>query len=282
MRRMLIVLVSAALLAGALSPTGADARPRRVRPPSRAKLIKLLKKADSKVYYLSRDGVTDISVKFPKYTKFGCWIQRLMYWKKGDKLYYEIKDLPEKYQPAQRAFVGRLIDEFDGTMYPLVAMPLAEYAEQFDLSAPDPKNLKKIVFTPKKDHPVRFLRKIVEMDAKGLCWRITTVWPPAPPTKEELEIDPNFRGKERETYTSIGYAKQARKYFFRRIDIEGKERKVIIDIEKWVKRGKHWVPKVLTLVDPFAGNEDLVADNIKLDQGLEDEMFEGFPHRLTR
>ncbi len=280
MRRFLLVTIAMAGLAGILAPPPAEARGRR--PPSRKKLLKILKDAEAGIYYLSRDGVTDISVEFPKFVKFGCWIKRLMYWKTGDRLYYEIKDLPPEYQPSQRAFVGKLIDEFDGTMYPLVAKPFTDYAEGFELSLADPANLKAIVFTPKEETRVRFVRQVVEISDGGLPHRVTTVWPPAPPTKEELEIDPDFKGRERETYTNIGYAKVGRKFFFRRVDIEGRERKVIVDIEKWVRRGKHWVPEELVLVDPFAGNEMLAGKDIKLDQGLEDKMFEGFGHQLTR
>jgi hypothetical protein len=279
--RRTLILTCVALLAGfALSPA-VDARSRRPRPPSPKKIERLLREADEKIYYLSRSGLKDLEITFPKVTKLGD-ITRKMFWRAPGRVLYRVEDLPEAHQKIQRAYVGQLLHEFDGVMYALVSKPWTEVAKEYDVTVPDPSNLKVFVFTPKKDDRRRWIRKILELGPKGMPARVTTIWPAPPPTKEELEIDPEFKGRPIETYVEMTYQKIDRWYFFRRLDIETKGRKAIVDMEKWEKRGRYYLPVELTLVDPFAGNEVLTPDQIRLDQGLEEEMFEGFPHRLER
>jgi hypothetical protein len=281
-KRWLTAVLALAVLAS-VAPSPAEGRGRRVRKPRRSKLVRILRDSEKSVYFLSRQGLQDLSLTFPKFTRLG-WIKRIMHWKAPDRIHYRIEDLPEGHQKIQRTYVGKLIEQFDGTMYPLVSRPFVDILDGFELSAPDPKDLTKIVLTPKPDPESRrrYRRKQVELNAEGLPWRITTFWDPAPPTKEELEIDPDFEGKEVETFVEIRYRKLGRWYFIRRLDIEGKGKKVIVDIEKWEKRGKYWLPAELGLIDPFAGNEFLKGKDIRVDTGLKDEMFEGFPHRLER
>jgi hypothetical protein len=280
-RRMTSLIVLAILAAFCTQAADGAPRKKRYRPPSRKKILKKLETAEKGIYYLSREGAKDVSVVFKKFTKVG-WITRKMYWRAPGKFLYRIEDLPPEYQKRQQAFVGRMIAEFDGTMYPLVCKPWVKYAEDFELSIPDPEKPKSILFTPKEGVSVRFLRKILELGPRGLPMRVTTFLSPPPPTAEELKIDPDFKGREIETYTDLSYIKIGRKLFFRRVDIEAKGKKVIVDIEKWEGRGGFYLPTELTLVDPFAGNEVLEGKDIKVDQGLKAEMFEGSAHRLER